>query len=103
MTTAGGILIINVAVRPFSYLVVFSEVPSLCAQFIIVHISSRYVVLFLINIILLILGVIMDFSANILIFAPILVPMAISYRWWAAGRTVSAHRPLERPCLSARP
>ncbi|EEQ57102.1 TRAP transporter, DctM subunit [Clostridiales bacterium 1_7_47FAA] len=79
MTTAGGILIINAAAKPLSYLVAFSGVPSLCAQFITAHISSRYVVLFLINIILLILGATMECSANILIFAPILVPMAISY------------------------
>lgn len=112
MTTAGGILIINAAAKPLSYLVAFSGVPSLCAQFITAHISSRYVVLFLINIILLILGATMECSANILIFAPILVPMAISYGWirwqWElfsalTVRSVSAHRPLDRPCLSARP
>ncbi|MCI8660766.1 MAG: TRAP transporter large permease [Lachnospiraceae bacterium] len=79
MTTAGGILLINAAAKPLSYLVAFSGVPTLCAQFISAHISSKYVVLFLINIILLILGAMMECSANILIFAPILVPMAVSY------------------------
>lgn len=79
MTTAGGILLINAAAKPLSYLVAFSGVPALCAQFISSHISSKYVVLFLINVILLILGAMMECSANILIFAPILVPMAVSY------------------------
>lgn len=79
MTTSGGILLINAAAKPLSYLVAFSGVPTLCAQFISAHISSKYVVLILINIILLILGAMMECSANILIFAPILVPLAVSY------------------------
>lgn len=79
MVMAGGILLINAAAKPLSYLVAFSGVPSLCADFITAHVSSKYVVLFLINIILLILGATMECTANILIFAPILVPLAISY------------------------
>lgn len=79
MVMAGGILLINAAAKPLSYLVAFSGVPTLCAEFITAHISSKYVVLFLINMILLILGATMECTANILIFGPILVPLAISY------------------------
>lgn len=79
MVTAGGILIINAAAKPLSYLVAFSGVPSLCADFISTYVESKYVVLLLINLILLVLGATMECTANILIFAPILVPLAISY------------------------
>ena len=79
MVTAGGILIINAAAKPLSYLVAFSGVPGLCAEFIMAHVSSKYVVLLMINLILLVLGATMECTANILIFAPILVPLAVSY------------------------
>ena len=79
MVTAGGILIINAAAKPLSYLVAFSGVPALCAEFISTYVESKYVVLLLINLILLVLGATMECTANILIFAPILVPLAISY------------------------
>ena len=78
MVTAGGILIINAAAKPLSYLVAFSGVPALCAEFISTYVESKYVVLLLINLILLFLGCIMDMAPIILIATPILLPLAES-------------------------
>lgn len=61
----------------FSYVLADQRVPELAANIILSFSSNKYVVLLLMNILLLIAGMFMEISANVLILGPILAPIAI--------------------------
>ena len=56
----------------FSYVLADQRVPELAAKIILSFSSNKYVVLLLMNILLLIAGMFMEISANVLILGPIL-------------------------------
>ena len=59
----------------FGWILAMAEIPAMLSAVILRHGTSPYLLLFLINILLLIWGMLMDAAPAILIFGPILTPM----------------------------
>ncbi|MBD1556623.1 TRAP transporter large permease [Vibrio sp. S9_S30] len=76
MKTLSMVIAIIMTSSAFGYLLSFLSVPSLLADFILGLSDNPYVVLLAINILLLILGMLMDMGVLILILTPILLPIA---------------------------
>ena len=79
MVTAGGILLLNAAAKPLSYLIAMAQIPNMVSNAVLAHISQRWIVLLILNVVLLFLGCFMECTANVLIFAPIFAPLAVAY------------------------
>ena len=78
MIQSGAVLLIAAVACPVGWLVAMGQVPVILAEFITSVTTNKYFVLFLINIFLLILGCGIDANVSLLIFAPILAPLAVS-------------------------
>lgn len=78
MIQAGAVLLIASVACPVGWLVAMGQVPTALAEFITSVTSNKYLVLLLINIFLLMLGCGIDANVSLLIFAPILAPLAVS-------------------------
>lgn len=76
MLTAASVLLIVAAAHPLGWLIAMAHIPDKIVSLITSITTNPLLVLLLINIFLLILGSIMECTANILIFAPILAPLA---------------------------
>jgi tripartite ATP-independent transporter DctM subunit len=59
----------------FGYMMAYLKVPQLITNFLIGFSDNKYVILILVNVILLVLGMIMDMAPLILITTPILLPV----------------------------
>lgn len=79
MALAGSVLVIVAVSYPLGWLVAMGQIPAIMSEFIMSVTSSKVVVLLMMNVFLLFLGCIMDANANLLIFAPILAPIAASF------------------------
>lgn len=60
----------------FAYVLAIEEIPRLVASFLLSITTNKYILLLIINIVLLIVGTFMDMSPAILIFTPLLLPIA---------------------------
>ncbi len=79
MIMVGGILLILGTALAFSNFLVDAEVPSRLFEFIQAHIDSKITFLILLNILLLLLGAVLDIFAALVIMVPLLLPVAIGY------------------------
>lgn len=77
--TLAMILTIIAAANAFCYLMSLMQVPAKITSLLLTISDNKYVVLFLINILLLVLGCIMDVAPLILIVTPILLPVVTSF------------------------
>ena len=75
ITTASTLMIIGIA-KLVGYVFTTLQVPATLANAFLSISDSKYVFLLLVNILMLIMGMFMDGGASIVIFAPILVPIA---------------------------
>ena len=75
---AGVILLLIGTSAPFSWLINTMDVPSLISEIMLGITNNKYILLAILLVFLLIMGTIMDATANILIFGPILAPLAIN-------------------------
>ncbi len=79
MVMVGGILLIlGVALASTNFLI-DAEVPMHLFNLIQVHVTSKLVFLILLNILLLILGAILDIFSALVIMIPIILPVAVNY------------------------
>jgi tripartite ATP-independent transporter DctM subunit len=79
MVMVGGILLIlGVSLASTNYLI-DAEVPMKLFQIIQSHVTDRIIFLILLNILLLILGSILDIFSAIVIMVPLILPVAVSY------------------------
>lgn len=81
---AGGVLVIIAASKGLAYFLVDANVPDVLTQLVTSilpseYLFSKYVFLFLLNILLLIVGCIMDIYSAILVVSPLVIPVAQSY------------------------
>ena len=76
-TTAIVIFLIATSTA-FSYVMTVERVPVTISNFLLGLTDNKYVLLFLFNVVLLFVGMVMDQSPAILIFTPILLPIATS-------------------------
>ncbi len=79
MTMTGGILIILGVSLAFTNFLVDAEVPNNLFEQIKTHIDSKYTFLLLLNIMLLLLGAILDIYAALVIVVPIILPLAVGF------------------------
>jgi len=79
VNTLAIVLILIATSAVFGNCLTMLHVPDLAAQAIVGLTSNRYVLILLLNIILLVLGMIMDMAPIILIATPILLPVATQY------------------------
>lgn len=75
---AAVIMLIVAAASPFGWLLSLNQVPQQVAGLMLGITQNKYVILFLINVLLLIMGMLMETNAVILLLAPILAPIAIN-------------------------
>lgn len=78
MLTAAVMLIISCA-KILSYVFTVYQMPVLLGEFFQTATGSPLVFLLLVNVLLLIIGTFMDGGASVIILAPILAPIAVSY------------------------
>ena len=76
--TLGVVLFIIAAAGAFGYFLAFLRVPALVTDALLGISDNRVVILLLINVLLLVLGAVMDMAPLILIMTPILLPVATS-------------------------
>ena len=79
VVTAGGVLAIVAISTPLGRIVAMAQIPALIGQAITTVTNSKIIFLLLFNIFMLIMGMIMESNVNLLIFAPILAPIAVSF------------------------
>ena len=75
----GSLLLIIVLAIAFNQFLVFQEIPAKAASWVGAHVDSKIQFLILVNLFLLALGCMMDIMSAILIVAPLLTPIAMSY------------------------
>ena len=76
---AGGVLIIIGAAKGLAYYLIDANVPALLTDIVQTYIHSKYVFLFLLNILLIFVGCIMDLYSAILVVSPLVMPIAESF------------------------
>jgi tripartite ATP-independent transporter DctM subunit len=79
MMVVGGILLILGVSLAFTNFLVDAEVPTRLFELIQSSVDSKFTFLILLNIILLLLGAILDIFAAIVIMVPLLLPVAVGY------------------------
>ncbi len=79
MVLVGGIMIIiGVSLASTNYLI-DAEIPTRLFEFIQRHIDDRLTFLILLNLFLLVLGMMLDIFSALVIFVPIILPIAVGY------------------------
>lgn len=71
----GGVLIILTVARGLSYYIIDAEVPFRMSAWVEQHISSKYVFLILLNLVLLATGCLLDIFSAITVMAPLIIPL----------------------------
>ena len=75
----GGVMVILALAKGLSYFMVDAEVPTSLAAWVTGAISSRLLFLILLNLTLLVAGALMDIFSAIVVLAPLLIPLGVSY------------------------
>ena len=75
----GGVMVILAMAKGLSYFMVDAEVPTRLVQWVSGGIDSRLIFLILLNLTLLVAGALMDIFSAIVVLAPLVIPLGISY------------------------
>jgi tripartite ATP-independent transporter DctM subunit len=75
--TSSVVLLIIASAAVFGWGMTIERIPQTIAAFLLSLTSNTYIMLFMINIFLLIMGMFMETGANVIILAPILAPIAV--------------------------
>ena len=81
---AGGVLVIIATSKALAYFLVDANVPDMLTNMVTSilpqeYVFSKYIFLFLLNILLILVGCIMDIYSAILVVSPLVIPVAMSY------------------------
>lgn len=76
---AGGVLIIIGTAKGLAYYLIDANIPEFLTDIVQTYIHSKYVFLLLLNMLLLIVGCIMDLYSAILVVSPLVMPIADSF------------------------
>jgi tripartite ATP-independent transporter DctM subunit len=79
MVMVGSIIMILSVALGFTNYLVDAQIPQQIFEFIQAHVSSRYTFLILLNILLLVLGALLDVFAATIIMVPLILPVAVGY------------------------
>ena len=75
----GSLFVIIVLAIAFNKFLAHQEIPQQAAEYLAMHVDSKLQFLVMVNIFLLLLGTVMEIISAILIVAPLLAPIALSY------------------------
>ncbi|HNQ96999.1 MAG TPA: TRAP transporter large permease subunit [Treponemataceae bacterium] len=76
---AGGVLVIIGAAKGLAFFLVDAGIPFILTDFVLTFVQSKYLFLFLLNIMLLAVGCLMDLYSAILVVSPLIMPVAESF------------------------
>ena len=76
---AGGVLVIIGAAKGLALFLVYAGIPEMLSDFAITFVGSKVLFLLLLNILLLVVGCIMDLYSAILVVSPLIIPVAESF------------------------
>jgi len=76
---AGGILVIIGAAKGLSSFLIDAGIPMQLTALVEYYVQSRYLFLFLLNVLLLLVGCLMDLYSAILVVSPLIIPVAESF------------------------
>jgi tripartite ATP-independent transporter DctM subunit len=76
---SGALLIVLGLASGFSSYLVDMQIPSVATEFVLKYISSKYVFLLVLNVVLLMVGAVMDIYSAILIVVPLIVPIGAAF------------------------
>ncbi|UTC63911.1 TRAP transporter large permease subunit [Treponema sp. OMZ 788] len=76
---AGGVLVIIGAAKGLALFLVYAGIPEILSELAITFVGSKILFLLLLNIVLLIVGCIMDLYSAILVVSPLIIPVAESF------------------------
>lgn len=76
---AGGVLVIIGAAKGLAYFMIDAGIPFVLTDFVMTFVHSKYLFLFLLNILLLVVGCLMDLYSAILVVSPLIIPVAESF------------------------
>lgn len=76
---SGGVLFILSAAAGLSYFILDADIPNTLTVLITQYVSNKFVFLILMNLLLLVVGCLMDIYSAILIVSPLLIPIAESF------------------------
>ena len=76
---AGGVLVIVGAAKGLAYFMIDAGIPMMLTSFVVSFVHSKYLFLFLLNILLLVVGCLMDLYSAILVVSPLIIPVAESF------------------------
>lgn len=79
LPVTGGILCIFGAAKGLSYFLLDAGIPQLLSDFVLTFVESKLVFLMLLNLVLIIVGALMDVYSAILIVSPLIIPIAESF------------------------
>jgi len=79
MKTVGMVMMLIAFASSFGYIMALMQLPAHVTSFFLTVSDNKYVILFMINILLLFLGTLMDMAPLILICAPILLPVVQTF------------------------
>jgi len=79
MVLVGGILVILAAALGLANYLIDAEIPNRILQTLQVYITSKIVFLLVLNLFLLLVGAMMDIFSAIMVVAPIVIPIALSF------------------------
>ncbi len=78
-TLVGGFMIILSVALGFTQYLILAEIPTLALDWVQAHIESPIVFLLALNVLLIIVGALMDIYSAIVVIVPLIYPMAASY------------------------
>ena len=72
-----SVMILIGSAKLFSYMLVVAQVPNLVSEMIFSMTNNKWIVLFLINLFMLVIGMFVEANAALLIFVPVLYPLCL--------------------------
>lgn len=78
-TLVGGVLLILAVALGFTNYLIDAQVPDLALEWVQEHIESKYVFLLVLNLLLLVVGCMMDIFSAILVVVPLIAPMGAAF------------------------
>jgi tripartite ATP-independent transporter DctM subunit len=79
VTTTASIMMIVGAASAFAWTLTREQIPQHLTEFIISHVSNKYVFLMIINVFLLIVGMFIEGNASMIVLVPLFVPVARAF------------------------
>lgn len=76
---AGGVLMIIGASKGLAYFLIDAGIPAMLTDFVVSFVHSKYLFLFLLNLLLIVVGCLMDLYSAILVVSPLILPIADSF------------------------